>query len=546
MWNDGDPRRELRGHEVAMGRSSSEVVVLDDRVVEAANRSQPGVTNINVTRSSRLHIGPKFVSVTQNVDNTEVVKDLPLPQYLWNLAKSTTTAERLSCAAAIAALLVCIILIVYFNITAKKNADSIVDVAPHEWFITRDMWLAPPFLYPNTSTEFAPLRLVIIAHTVSSECTVFMNCAAELRALQSYFATNYKYDIPYNFVIGNEGRVYEIRGWNRIGAHSLSYNFCSLGLGFIGDYREGSSRATDLQLLRAQMLFKEGVRLGYLHKDFLVVGAKDVIDSESPGTNLYNAIRKWHNYDHEKKYIGKTCQEIHGVQPTTAALKATPPPTFKNISAAPHEWFITREMWLAPPFINQNATTEFAPLKLVIIAHTVSSECNVFMNCAAELRALQSYFVNQYGYDIPYNFLIGNDDRVYEGRGWNRVGAHTVGYNPCSLSLAFIGDYREGSPSSSNVTELQLVRAQMLLAEGVKLGYLQSDYHVVGQKDVVITESPGANLYREIQKWKNYNTQYAGKSCEAIHGVDRTSVADQTGKQTQTFKNPISNPSLDT
>lgn len=35
--------------------------------------------------------------------------------------------------------------------------------------------------------------------------------------------------------------------------------------------------------------------------------------------------------------------------------------------------------------------------------------------------------------------MIGNDGRVYEGRGWGMVGAHTYGYNSCSLGLGFIG-----------------------------------------------------------------------------------------------------------
>ena len=31
--------------------------------------------------------------------------------------------------------------------------------------------------------------------------------------------------------------------------------------------------------------------------------------------------------------------------------------------------------------------------------------------------------------DIGYNFLIGGDGIVYEGRGWNKQGAHTKGNN---------------------------------------------------------------------------------------------------------------------
>lgn len=44
-------------------------------------------------------------------------------------------------------------------------------------------------------------------------------------------------------------------------------------------------------------------------------------------------------------------------------------------------------------------------------------------------------------YYYRYNFIIGNDGRVYEGRGWNKIGAHTFSYNSCSLGLAFIGKY---------------------------------------------------------------------------------------------------------
>lgn len=39
------------------------------------------------------------------------------------------------------------------------------------------------------------------------------------------------------------------------------------------------------------------------------------------------------------------------------------------------------------------------------------------------------------------SFAVGVD-AVYEGRGWEVVGAHAKGYNDHSLGIAFIGDYR--------------------------------------------------------------------------------------------------------
>lgn len=42
----------------------------------------------------------------------------------------------------------------------------------------------------------------------------------------------------------------------------------------------------------------------------------------------------------------------------------------------------------------------------------------------------------------PYSFLIGEDGLVYEGRGWNTVGAHSgPTWNPLSLGISFMGNY---------------------------------------------------------------------------------------------------------
>lgn len=69
---------------------------------------------------------------------------------------------------------------------------------------------------------------------------------------------------------------------------------------------------TDSQLNRTQMLLEAGVLRGYLHPDYVVVGAKDIQATASPGSNLYNAIRKWKHYD-SNRYHNKTCEEIMAV-----------------------------------------------------------------------------------------------------------------------------------------------------------------------------------------------------------------------------------------
>lgn len=43
--------------------------------------------------------------------------------------------------------------------------------------------------------------------------------------------------------------------------------------------------------------------------------------------------------------------------------------------------------------------------------------------------------------DIGYNFIVGEDGNVYEGRGWGKQGAHSKNFNNKSIGICIIGDY---------------------------------------------------------------------------------------------------------
>ena len=53
--------------------------------------------------------------------------------------------------------------------------------------------------------------------------------------------------------------------------------------------------------------------------------------------------------------------------------------------------------------------------------------------------------------DIGYNFLIGGDGRVYEGRGWGVTGGHTYGYNSVSVAISYIGTFDNFLPSQAQL-----------------------------------------------------------------------------------------------
>ena len=102
--------------------------------------------------------------------------------------------------------------------------------------------------------------------------------------------------------------------------------------------------------------------------------------------------------------------------------------------------------------------------------------------------------------DVGYNFLIANDGRVYEARGWDRIGAHTYGWNKIAVAFAFMGNYSYKLPDD---TAIQAVNRMIDL--GVKLGKLTSDYKLYGHRDVRFCESPGQRFYDLIRTWGHYD-----------------------------------------
>lgn len=106
--------------------------------------------------------------------------------------------------------------------------------------------------------------------------------------------------------------------------------------------------------------------------------------------------------------------------------------------------------------------------------------------------------------DIGYNFLVGGDGAVYEGRGWNKEGAHTKGYNRQSICIAFIGLFNTLVPS-----ERQLKAAEILIQMGVDDKKLASDYKLYGHRQLMATQSPGTALYNIIKTWTHWSNQSA-------------------------------------
>ncbi|XP_020782553.1 peptidoglycan recognition protein 5 [Boleophthalmus pectinirostris] len=134
------------------------------------------------------------------------------------------------------------------------------------------------------------------------------------------------------------------------------------------------------------------------------------------------------------------------------------------------------------------------PAKRAIIHHTAMRNTKTLAESISELQIIQKgHMQNKHYDDIGYNFLVGEDGTVYEGRGWGVMGAHTKGHNKDSLGIAFMGNFTDESPSLKALTSVK-----QLLEAGVAQGFLLPEFLLFGHRDLGNTECPGAKLYSAL------------------------------------------------
>ncbi|KAF7665415.1 hypothetical protein LDENG_00144420 [Lucifuga dentata] len=130
----------------------------------------------------------------------------------------------------------------------------------------------------------------------------------------------------------------------------------------------------------------------------------------------------------------------------------------------------------------------------VIIHHTARANCKGLRECMDELVKIQMIHMTKRGFaDIGYNFLVGGDGMLYEGRGWGVVGAHTKGNNHDSLGIAFMANFNNDTPSTEAISSVK-----QLLRSGVSQRYLQPEFVLLGHRDLGNTACPGENLYASL------------------------------------------------
>ncbi|XP_045185303.2 peptidoglycan-recognition protein SC2-like [Mercenaria mercenaria] len=162
---------------------------------------------------------------------------------------------------------------------------------------------------------------------------------------------------------------------------------------------------------------------------------------------------------------------------------------------------ISRSEWNARPAVK--TTWMSNSVTYAIIHHATGSRCFSTATCKTKVKSYQNYHMDTKGWwDIGYNFVVGEDGNIYEGRGWNVRGAHagSSAINRNSIGICVIGDFSNTVP---NTAAQNAVKSLLNCAKNN--GKLASSYTLCGHRDVRSTQCPGQSFYNLIKTWSNYN-----------------------------------------
>lgn len=163
--------------------------------------------------------------------------------------------------------------------------------------------------------------------------------------------------------------------------------------------------------------------------------------------------------------------------------------------------YIPREVWGgADP---TRPATKAQPALLLVIKHTAGETCANQKQCSKVVREIQKEHMEGLGLaDISYNFLVGGDGKIYNGRGW---GVQNEGRND-SLDVAFMGNFNVDDPTTKMMNAALRIQITGQSTGWVKYG----KYRVLNHNQTEPTDSPGKRLFAKTISYLNY---YSGAVC---------------------------------
>ena len=151
-------------------------------------------------------------------------------------------------------------------------------------------------------------------------------------------------------------------------------------------------------------------------------------------------------------------------------------------------------------------------VQFVVVHHSAGS--NTPKDYTEEVRNIYVFHTQSNGWnDVGYNFLIGRDGSIFEGRdgqglidGDNVLGAHFCGQNSGTMGICLMGNFNDVQPSDVSLAALDQLIGWKLKKEGLQpvgtslhAGSGKVLNKISGHRDgSCSTECPGENLYAKM------------------------------------------------
>ncbi|XP_071451069.1 uncharacterized protein [Hetaerina americana] len=440
-WNSA-PANYLEGlksqfYYVTFFRQYGEVAPPSTLSITAFNRLME-----NGVRTQKLSPDFKIISIHQIFDSEAASEDM--------LYKNIKTWDRWSS-----------------EFTAwPKNMPS-----GHDVFVSRVGWHAEK---PSRQVPIMghPLGYIIV-HNVGDHCIDLSTCTRSLQAIQKNTPAKH-WDVPDNFYVGDDGHIYEGRGWDHSslwGVKGIDDNLISVG--FLGSFE--SNPPSEKALFAFHTLQQTGIIMGKLTPASKVISLGEILKEKIiVSEKLVGALQftEYWSDDVDLKYDG-------------ARLRSLYSPLILS-----DEWNLSEKP------IRRGSMVSF-PLKYVAIANG-GAYCNTSNSCAQ--RILKEHEDRHASSEdgVTENFYVGDDGNVYEGIGWNWDMKWIFEGWQKTVTVHFFGDFLNELPSDKAIEAFTTV----IIRDGIETGKLSPDFKIVP-----IPEGLGVSIStrfkNEIMAYKN-------------------------------------------
>lgn len=157
-------------------------------------------------------------------------------------------------------------------------------------------------------------------------------------------------------------------------------------------------------------------------------------------------------------------------------------------------WIRGRKHWRANAPQDVPTRDDWTRDVTLVVHHTAGNAPLTLAGEVDEMRGIQRQHQRTNGWnDIGYNYVIMPSGRVYEGRGFGVVGAHTLNHNTRTIGVSFAGNYETTAPTTRSLVAYRLLVVRLRL-KGARISRVTGHRFMPEQS----TACPGRNLVKAL------------------------------------------------